>query len=128
MKDIGKARRKDGQQKVPLRFTLPVPEDLRASREVLDLVHQPDQPGVLGGSASPVNQNNLLLVGPGSSQDVVQPSTKPQDTGPPPVVIPSIGRLWTGRLDPFMKYPIEMDPHSLQLMDHSRFDPLCLLV
>jgi hypothetical protein len=41
-------------------------------------------------------------------------------SGPMPFILPKIDRLWTGRMDPFVNYPIKMNRQTLKLMDHSK--------
>lgn len=124
MKDIGKARRKETRRGKPLQFTLEVPDSLEdlcglPVVEDLDLVEQPTQPRILEESVPPVNQNFPFIFNPGASEDSVRPSIKPHATYPTHV-ISSIERVWTGRMDPFINYPIEMDRRSLELIDHGK--------
>jgi hypothetical protein len=125
MRDIGKARRKEGRRVVPVRFELEVPESTDSlqprvvEQEVSDLSKQPR-----------LSQENFPSVTEGvlvsSNPDVVLDGIEPviaQQAAPREVsVVPSIDRLWTGRMDPFVKYPIKMNRNTLLLIDHGKLD------
>jgi hypothetical protein len=121
MKDIGRARRKEGRKGAPLRFALEIPDSLEdisapSGVEVLYLDHQPNPLRILEGSVPLVNRNKWTLSKTDASQYEVQPYTQ----SPTADNFPFIDRLWTGRMDPFIRYPVEMDRRLLQLMDHGR--------
>jgi hypothetical protein len=121
MKDIGRARRKEGRKGAPLRFPLEIPDSLEdfsapTGVEVLYLDQQPNRPRILEEGVQLVNRNKWTLSKPDASQYEVQPYTQ----SPTPDNFPSIDRLWTGRMDPFVRYPVKMDHRLLQLMDHGR--------
>ena len=44
-------------------------------------------------------------------------SVPPNNPDESSFILTSIDRVWTGRTDPFVKYPIEMNRHARQLMD-----------
>ena len=61
------------------------------------------------------------------NQTSLQPPIEQQATQDFPRMRPQIERIWTGRLDPFCQYPVEMDHRSLQLLDHCESSPTPLL-
>ncbi|KIM95836.1 hypothetical protein OIDMADRAFT_59618 [Oidiodendron maius Zn] len=121
MKDIGKARRKYGKIQGLFRFTLGVPDSLDLNRPPAEphySVQQPNRPTVRDGDISRVNQNTFMPLESSGLHNSTEPFLHQQTSQPAAVVVPPIERLWTGRLDPFVRYPIKMDQHSLQLIDH----------
>lgn len=138
MKDIGKARRKPPIQ-TTLEFTIWNPnsleelanQDLTSNPLGLDVeagteagasgawssalgmhqswngIHHPRDIAGVNSPQSLDSTSRVLYRGQPMSQDSVQ-------------MIPQIERVWTGRLDPFCEYPIEMDQRSLQLLDHCK--------
>jgi hypothetical protein len=120
MRDIGKSRRKFARRETSLQFTLEVPNDQ-------DIFNGPPKSTELDhviGSVSPVNVKtasnlaNQSAVEPDGSCMCRTPKLNSSRTLRTGSAIPSFDRLWTGRMDPFIKYPVEMDDRSLQLMDH----------
>ena len=125
MRDIGKARRKEGKRVLPIRFTLDVPGSLEnlgvpPEVELHDPVQLPNQPGIPWQTAPSVIQDASIPSESGGPHDEVDPFVQQQAMLVNSFSAPAIERLWTGRMDPFMKYPIKMDRKSLQLMDHGR--------
>jgi hypothetical protein len=127
MRDIGKSRRKDGKRAIPLRFTLEVPDSLETlTRPEIDqplntMQHLRDSRTV-GTHFQLLNRsffNPSEVVDP---LDEIEEAMQHEADQPVTVKTPSIERLWTGRMDPFIKYPIRMDQYSLRLMDHGKFD------
>lgn len=45
------------------------------------------------------------------------------ETGSAIFIPPKLEKFWTGRMDPFVNYPIKMNHRTLQLMDHSNQRP-----
>lgn len=122
MRDIGKARRKEGKRGISFQFTLEVPDSLGNFSvppvEPQDPVHQLNQLTLLERNAPAVYQNTSVPSESGSRYDRVPPFIHQQASQP------SIERLWTGRMDPFIQYPIKMDHHSRKLIDHGMLSPL----
>ena len=123
MKDIGKARRKEGRKEPLAKFNLEIADSLEGLTELPlrgpNSMKQHKQPWALQESAPIVNVTEIqsVLLNPAYPRDIVWHFVQPQ-TYAVPDTTPSIERLWTGRMDPFIDYPIEMDIRSLQLMDH----------
>lgn len=138
MKDIGRARRKPNK-KATFEIFIEGAEDPNQAARLSQLTPDLETgtgPDVLEGEAS-------ALVGFKQPWEGVQPS-QPADAAASlhisnqasqslPLLqpqsqelmqaTPQIERVWTGRLDPFYRYPIEMDHRSFQLLDHCRSTP-----
>lgn len=127
MKDIGQARRKDGKRVIPIRFDLEVPDWLEhlsslpgvESQSSVELLNEPRNVGDYT-----VNRNNFISSERDSRYDEIDHFTQQQAAQPGSVIVPSIERLGSGRLDPFFKYPIKMDKYTLRLMDHGNPNPI----
>jgi hypothetical protein len=125
MRDIGKARRKEGKRVLPIRFTLEVPDSLESlgvpsAVELHDPVPLLDQPGIPWESFPSVTQDAFVPSESGGPRAEVEPSIQQAASLVKSLVVPSVERLWTGRMDPFLRYPIKMDKRSQQLMDHGK--------
>jgi hypothetical protein len=113
MKDIGKSRRKAGHREkvTPFQFSLEVPnefETLKTTRLI--------EPNDSGESALQLEEPHRS-----SSVDTTPPDNQLGQMIPasePSFPLPEIDRIWTGRTDPFIKYPIEMSHRTRQLVDH----------
>lgn len=134
MKDIGKSRRKQGWRgKFPtweISFDSPESMDSMDSRSLAPGTTETDPNGeygldadVLGSGITPVRSQQpddwnfpsalpLYLV-PKKPTTKVQPQPSTMSG-----VAPTFDRLWTGRMDPFVRYPIEMNQRTLRLIDH----------
>ena len=127
MKDIGKARRKVGRKEKILQFTLELPEkleNLEDSRAIATpkTVERPDSHATSRIS----HAIGALLPVPVDveTEFLAHQQSVGRQAGP----ISTIERVWTGRMDPFMKYPIEMNSRTLQLIDHGESRLLDFLV
>jgi hypothetical protein len=123
MKDIGKARRKEHHKEKPLRLTLEVPDLLATltppTLDVLEL----DQAGKVpttGQKGRLELRNNQSKTKTDASEDDTNPLRQLETSHLTTNLLPPIERIWTGRMDPFIRYPIKMDHRSLQLMDHGK--------
>jgi hypothetical protein len=97
MKDIGKSRRKQGR-----RGKFPTWEISIDSPESMDS---------------------------GDSRSLAPGTTEADSNGEysldADVLALTFDRLWTGRMDPFVRYPIEMNQRTLRLIDHGNHLLIC---
>ncbi|KAH8593676.1 hypothetical protein B0O99DRAFT_208169 [Bisporella sp. PMI_857] len=132
MKEIGRSRRKteNYQKDNQIHVELEVPEDFtrqetrpepnvkdlvrksKSNEQILDAINELPISSVAGsfllkGASGP------LQVIPSKALAFLQLSRAAKDTE-----LPRVERLWTGRMDPFIRYPIKMNQRTLQLMDH----------
>ena len=148
MKDIGKSRRKQGRRgRFPtweISIDSPGSMDSMDSRSLTLGTTETDPNGeygldadALGSGITPVryqqsDDGKFQLALPmylvpkkpttklqhGLHQMQPQPSTM---SG----VAVTLDRLWTGRMDPFVRYPIEMNQRTLRLIDHGNHLFIC---
>lgn len=139
MKDIGKSRRKERYRTKPPAWELAICSPIIIETQCSEAEHQCPK-WENGVDENIVTQRIMPAVSslPESSQTAAQlsqviaaaaPWGPSQAHGDPikhlhpqqPFRIaqnpPQIERVWTGRLDPFFQYPIEMDYRSLKLID-----------
>ena len=140
MRDIGRSRRKEtrhGKLK-PLQFSLEIPDSIGDSRPVKEKGPIQDSDSLL----KPVNTTPPLRITHVAEHEPTFPQNNHVDSAAftepqyasleksqvllhgTAVAEPPIDRLWTGRMDPFIKYPIAMNFRMLQLMDHGMHKPL----
>jgi hypothetical protein len=147
MRDIGKSRRKDARHKKlpPLQFSLEIPasindfhfalrakelDPIQASDSLLEPFNNAFTSSIpQAPEDEPTTYSIVKLV---DSAAVTRPSAEPQHAGFEKSQVssngtagaaPQIDRLWTGRMDPFIKYPIETNHRTLQLIDHGKSKP-----
>jgi hypothetical protein len=140
MKDIGKARRKDKTNEKPnsLRFDLEIPNSFGRGDNVPSVEElKPNdfdaEDVILASSYDSSSYHWHTPDDEHSSGDTTMQvlSTRRTDTTQPPpsadtqldlyiaaLAASGIERLWTGRMDPFIQYPIRMNHSTLNLMDH----------
>ena len=128
MKDIGRARRKDGRRVIPLHFTLEIPDSLEALTrpevaQPQDPERHPIHPRATGRDPELLNRNTFEPLQPNDPLDEIERAMERAANQQLSVMAPSIERVWTGRMNPFIRYPIKMDEYSLRLMDHGKLDP-----
>jgi hypothetical protein len=114
---------------VPLRFALEVPDSLESliepkAVEPMDSVVRPSGPRTIGTNIQLLNRHAFRPLEPNGPLDEMEQAMQQEASQQIAVTAPSIERLWTGRMDPFIRYPIKMDKYSLRLMDHSKPNPL----
>lgn len=138
MKDIGKARRKPPKQ-TTIEFTIWNPNMVEKPNQAFTTnplgldVESGSEADALGGSGSVLSvrerswngihqpRNTSGAASPQSRANTSQVLHRWQPVSQElPQMKPQIERVWTGRLDPFCDYPIEMDRRSLQLLDHCK--------
>lgn len=140
MKDIGKLRRKPKTNEKPnsLRFDLEIPDSfghldihvIPRMEEVDEITFSTDGvslPSVYDGSMHDSDESEKLSppvaytmqAGSSHGTEVMrQPQSIDGGRHRTALASPRIERLWTGRMDPFIHYPIKMTHRTLQLMDH----------
>jgi hypothetical protein len=120
MRDIGKLRRKAGHRdKVSsFQFTLEVPDDIDIFNNSTRSIESGEacSSALQVEAADNIHISNSLLHLDNESALLSNPSELSS-------AVPAIDRVWTGRMDPFAKYPIEMNNRTRQLMDHVFDDP-----
>lgn len=117
---------------MPFQFPLEVPDSLENFSappvEPQDPAEQLSQLTLLDRNTITEYQNTDMPSESGVPRDSsVLPFIYQRINHPTAVSVPSIERLWTGRMDPFVQYPINMNHHSLRLMDHGKANPLRIL-
>jgi len=134
MRNIGKSRRKEKRNDKPNDFTLEIPEsfhhpnsslvvdDFSLDEAAMDLVGiGVVRQGLIGTvEVGPLSYDHDSQIIP--SDVLQQPHSQigEQALDVVSTVVPRIERVWTGRMDPFIQYPIKMNRRTLQLMDHGK--------
>jgi hypothetical protein len=141
MKDIGKARRTRTRPLKPLGWEIEVelPDSAENSDHVEEVDPANDRQGSKVSPGAPINRVSFNTAG-GDSQallpNVTISSFSPYDPAPKAQLgedfqqmqhtvrqnLQSIYRLGGGRMDPFVKYPVEMDHRARVLIDHGNTD------
>jgi hypothetical protein len=147
MRRVGKSRQKGRPVKAPLlEFDLEVPDEpswneasLQPSQNyflnqstvewIRDAVDQKsdDKPSTPNLEASEAQshhhvrpQQKVIQYSPNSSQ-VQNTEHSENEHRQHEEIIARIERLWVGRSDPFARYPIKMNSHAHELIDHSQY-------
>lgn len=119
MKDIGRSRRKPSRREMPLEFTLEVPDNMEVFTAQPKSTESDDGIGSVTPADLSATSNPDSLPTSKSDSSCTSRSLDPKHSPCRAVpAMPSIDRLWTGRMDPFVQYPIEMNYRALDLMDH----------
>jgi hypothetical protein len=142
MKDIGMSRRKEKKIEKPnsLHFSLEVPDsfdfpklepkfDRSHGSQELSLSEDEISETLSTEAAHPFDDTALQVVPKWWIDAMRQPYFRSTqlDFQASGSAIPRIERLWTGRMDPFVRYPIKMNRRTLQLMDHGMYSRPFLL-
>lgn len=135
MKDIGKARRTRVRPPKPLTWEISVeiPEDSTGSQDEVDGTVFSDLPTrplgnhVSFNTAERSSSRDIIpnvtisaFSGLAQNSDVQQREESGETQQPARQNLQSIYRLGGGRMDPFVKYPIDMNHRARQLIDHSK--------
>jgi len=128
MKDIGKARRTRVRPLKPISWeiSVEVPDSAGSQDEVEGIVHdiapRPPVNHVFFNAAEANSQESIPNVTISAFSPLGHQQGDPNQMQPPVRQnLQAIYRLGGGRMDPFVKYPIEMNHRARQLIDHGMF-------